>query len=195
MNEEGPLLEALTHRLSECPGDFLDEPRAGKKGTVDVAAVVCDHLRAMGFAPEGRIDLGRVLHAGDRASANRLRLIAVACWLLHDEWFLKRPDLGPRMADLLIEGLDGLAGVVRAEAAIGDPDRREELVRVCLARLGLRPRGESGIQAADRLTALDSAERARVVRATREAEARAREVREAMARRAAEEAAAKVSRE
>ena len=47
----------------------------------------------------------------------------------------------------------------------------------------------------DRLTALDSVERAKVLRKIRVAEDRANEVRAMMARRAAEEAAAKVSRE
>ena len=43
-----------------------------------------------------------------------------------------------------------------AERFVSDPERREELVRWVLARLGLRPAGESEHQAADRLSALDS---------------------------------------
>jgi hypothetical protein len=78
---------------------------------------------------------------------------------------------------------------------INDPDRREELVRLCLKGLGLIPQGESAAQAADRLTTLDSVERDRVIRETRQAEARAREIREAMARKRAEEAAARYSPE
>jgi hypothetical protein len=45
------------------------------------------------------------------------------------------------------------------------------------------------------LNTLDSVERKRVVEKTREAEARARQIREAMARRAAQEAAARYSPE
>ena len=78
---------------------------------------------------------------------------------------------------------------------VTDPDRREELARFCLAELGLRPQGESVAQAKDRLTSLDSLERVRVLRDTQAAEARAQEVRQMMARRAAEEAAAKETRE
>ena len=55
--------------------------------------------------------------------------------------------------------------------------------------------GESAAQAKDRLTALDSLERVKVLRDTLEAEARANEVRKMMAKRAAEEAAAKETRE
>jgi hypothetical protein len=50
-------------------------------------------------------------------------------------------------------------------------------------------------QAADRLNALDSLERDRVIRETRAAEERAQKVREAMAKKKAEEAAARYSPE
>jgi hypothetical protein len=55
--------------------------------------------------------------------------------------------------------------------------------------------GESASEAADRLQQVDSVQRRRVLQAAAERERRAREVREAMARKAAEEAAAKVTRE
>ena len=49
MKEEGPQLEALTRRLSECPSDFLAEPRTAKGGgQVEVAAVVFDLLGELG---------------------------------------------------------------------------------------------------------------------------------------------------
>src|SRR5207245_10969685 len=48
MIEDGPPLEALTHRLAECPADFLAEPRAGDAGMVRVAAVVADLISDLG---------------------------------------------------------------------------------------------------------------------------------------------------
>ncbi|OOK67654.1 hypothetical protein BZL30_7641 [Mycobacterium kansasii] len=57
------------------------------------------------------------------------------------------------------------------------------------------PAGETVEQAADRLSTLDSATRARVEAEARAAEARAKEVRAALARKRAEEAAARASRE
>ena len=69
------------------------------------------------------------------------------------------------------------------------------MVRLCLRDLGLRPEGETEAQAQDRLTTLSTAERSRVLAAARQAEERARAVREAMAKQAAEEAAAQYSRE
>ncbi len=76
-----------------------------------------------------------------------------------------------------------------------DPDRREELSRLCLRALNLRPAGETAAQAQDRLTTLNTVERQHVIAAARAAEERARQIREAMAKQAAEEAADKWSRE
>jgi hypothetical protein len=74
-------------------------------------------------------------------------------------------------------------------------ERREELARLTLARLGLRPEGESEAEATDRLSALSATERYRLVQASREAEARARKVRKALMRKQAKEAADKWTRE
>jgi hypothetical protein len=193
--DEGPWLESLTHVLSECPAEFLEQPRSDKSGRIDVAAIVCDHFRAMGRSPHGLVDLKRLQPAGEPAAENRLKMISVATWLFHADGLIRRAELAGKMWSLLSEGLDQLSTVVRAESVVTDPDRREEFVRLCLKQLGLRPKGETLLQAADRLTALDSVERTAVVRQTREAEERARKVRQMMARRAAEEAAAKASRE
>jgi hypothetical protein len=191
MIPEGPPLERLTRRLSDCPAEFLLPPRLGGSGTIDVPALVADLFRAMGAAP---VPLAAARPGAPATEANRLSLIAVAVWLLHDEWFLARP--APAQTGALLGGaLDGMAAHVQAEKAVTDPDHREELARRCLAGLGLLPAGESVAQATDRLTTLDSVERDRVERATAAVEARAQAIRTMMAKRLAEEAAAKVSRE
>ena len=64
-------------------------------------------------------------------------------------------------------------------------DRREELVRVLLASIDVRPAGETIEQSFDRKATLDSVERSKVMQATIAAEKRARKIREAMARKAA----------
>jgi hypothetical protein len=76
-----------------------------------------------------------------------------------------------------------------------DAERREELARLTLARLGLRPAGESAAQAQDRFTSISSIERARILKASQQAEQRARALREALAKKAAEESADKWTRE
>ncbi len=195
MNEEGPLLESLTRRLAECPAEFLAEPRIGKFGAVHVEAVVSDLLRDLGGAaltPEQAV----AFQSKDAKKArNRLSLVLIACWLLHDKWFRQEKQHAAQAHSFLSEGLTELAALLPAPQFASDADRREELVRLCLKQLGLRPGGESEAQALDRLATLNTAERQRVIRAAREAEERARAIREAMAKKAAEEAADKWTRE
>jgi len=195
MNEEGPTLETLTHRLAECPGEFLAEPRSNGKGAISVAAVVSDLLRFMGGAMLN--DSGAIAFTlrAPQHTENYLHTVLVASWLLHDPWFAGKASLVGSAITLLFTELVGFASVVKAADCVTDPDRREELVRFCLKHLDLRPRGESANEAEDRLAALDSAERIRVAQESRKAEERARSIRDAMAKRAAEEAAAKYGRE
>lgn len=196
--EEGPILESLTRRLAECPADFLAEPRDGSgEGAVHVAAVVYDLLLHLGGPPLTKEQLAafEFKNRKSKEDRNRQRVTLVASWLLHDPWFLYRGRFAARAYIFLIEGLKDLANLAQAEALVADPDRREELARLCLKALDLRPAGESDAQAEDRLATLDSVERSRVVREARAAEARARQVREELARKAAEEAASVYGRE
>jgi len=192
-SEDGPELAELTRRLAECPRDFLDEPRIGASGRVVVAAVVFDLVNDLGGVGATNMHLPFV--SDDPSDRNAMRIVLVACWLLHAPWFRARRELGERAHAFLVEEPPLLARVVDAERFVGDPDRREELVRHVLSRLALLPRGETAAQAADRRKALDSVERRDVIEATRAAEERARKVREELARKAAEEAAAKATRE
>ncbi len=195
MKDEGPLLETLTRRLAECPADFLAEPRMGKSGMVHVEAVVSDLLSDLGGAPLTKEQAAIFQSKDPKQDRNRLSLTLIACWLLHDEWFRKDKRFAAQAQSFLSEGLMDLAGLVPAPQFVSDPDRREELARLCLRHLGLRPAGESVAQAQDRLTTLNTAERQRVIAAARAAEARARAIREEMAQKAAEEAADKWTRE
>ena len=198
MKEEGPQLEALTRRLSECPSDFLAEPRTAKGGgQVEVAAVVFDLLGELGDKILTKKEAEQFILSNPKSKDERnyLRLVLLASWLLHDIWFRSRRQFAEQTYELLTQGLKEVATLVDALKFISDPDRREELARVCLQGLDLRPAGETIAQAQDRLATLDSVERVRVVKAAREAEERARLIREEMARKAAEEAAANYGRE
>jgi len=194
MTRPGPALETLLRRLAETPADFLAEPRIGAAGSVNVAAVVADTLRDLGLPTPDAKTLAAFQPANAREHRNRLGIVLVACWLLHDPAFAERPDV-ERIIDLLTDGAQALAPYVQAPKLVSDPDRREELARYALDRLDMRPAGESEAQAQDRLTTISSAARAKVVSAARAAEERARQIREALARKAAEEAADKATRE
>ena len=191
---EGPPLEALLHRAAETPPDFLGKPLADGRGTVHVAAVVHDLFQAHGVRI-GRDVLER-FEPGSGAERNELAVTLLFCWLLADPGIR---EAGPHAAWKLLTILDDRASELAAAGPalqfINDPDRREELVRVALAGLGLRPASESIAQAEDRLASLSSTERARVVAAARKAERRARAIREALVRKKAEESADKWTRE
>jgi hypothetical protein len=188
---EGPPLAALLRRLAECPAEFLAAPKVDGRGVVAVDAVVGDLLRDLGGGPLPAPEA----ETFGRGDANRLNIVLVAAWLLHDEWFLAHGGLAPAAGKFLAHGLEELTHLVAAERFVTDPDRREELARRALAALELVPHGEGEAEGRDRLAALDSAERSRVIAASREAERRAREVREAMQKKAAAEAAASYGRE
>jgi len=195
MQTEGPPLENLTRRLAECPADFLAEPRIGSQGRVHVAAVVSDLMRDWGRAPLTPEQAAIFQSKIQRQDRNRLQLVLIACWLLHDPWFLEQKRLATQAYHFLSRSLNELAKLTQARQFITDPDRREELARLCLKELGLRPAGETLAQAQDRLATLNTLERQRVIQAARAAEERARQIRAAMAAEAAREAEMKAMRE
>lgn len=194
---DGPVVAALTHRLSECPAEFLEPPRIEDEGVVHVDAIVSDLVRFTGGAPLTAQDTGVFRKGKGRGAAatNHLKVVLVAAWLLNDPWFANRRLPADRLLELLATTLAGVAAVVPAAAFVTDPDRREELVRLCLEDLDLRPSGESADEAADRLTSLNSVERKKVAAEAKKAEERARRIREAMKKKEAEEAAARYGRE
>ena len=195
MNREGPPLESLTRRLAETPEDFLAEPLIGKTGAVSVAAVVSDVLYAIGGRPLTKVEAGRFQENDEKKHRNRLSITLITCWLIYDPWFQNQEGLRDLALKFLMTSVSELSMVAQAGKFVSDPDRREELVRLCLKDLGFRPAGESIPQAQDRLSTLSSVERQRVIKAARLAEERARAIREEMARKAKAEADAKMMRE
>jgi hypothetical protein len=168
--------------------------KKGGQGVVRVDALVSDTLRWLGGGPVSASEAGKLREGAIPQQVALLRLVALACWVLHDGAFAGRAELVDRARALLLGGLEPLSLVVRPPDCVTDPDRREELVRRVLAALDLHPAGERENAARDRLTALDSVARARVAREAAEAEKRARAVREAAAK-AAREAASYYGRE
>lgn len=196
MQQPGPRLETLLRRLSECPSDFIDTCK-GTAGAKQIVAILRDHFRELRDRDPIRGDepIWKTMTGTRKPAVSEVRYwgtLAVATWLLHDDWFLHRPEYASLAWNWLQgEGLRKLSGLVNPQQCIADPDRREELARMCLHALGLRPEGETVEQAMDRKGTLDSVERQRVLQETAEAERRAREVREALARKQALESASR----
>lgn len=178
----------MTRRLSEAPPDILGDVPA-----LNAAAALSDVLRDLGGTGLSARDASALVPAdGTEPSRNRIRWLLLGAWLLRDDSLRSAGSekAAARAQKWFGSELKALAEVLDARQVLGDPDRREELARRALSALSLRPRGEAKAQAQDRLKTLDSIERQRVILETRRAQERARKIREEMARKAAEEAAA-----
>ncbi len=132
-------------------------------------------------------DLGRLLPLeGSRVAT------AIACRILT----LAPVGVSRTGLDTLIQTtLPQLARFSKPQQWLIDEDGREEFVRLVVRDLGLAVEGESPQVSADRLQSVSLLERRRLAEASREAEVRARAVREALVAEAAKAAADKYSRE
>ena len=201
--DQGPQLTLLTHRLSQAPLAVTARPWivSQGEGIVSTAAQLSDLLLALGGPVISTAGARAMLDHYTASRGNLLRIVQLACYVCRDDWFVRHgrtaagSGLAAMAATLATEGFNGLSQHAAADYLFGDPEGREELCRRILMGLDLLPQGETESQAADRLAALDSVERARVIEQTRSAQRRAREIREAMARKAADEAASKMTRE
>ena len=205
MTREGPPLATLLRRIVDTPPDFLAEPKVGDQGVVHVDAVAGDVVALLGApVPRGLLTcfvttvsttVSTTDSTTDSGERNRLSIALLACWICADPWL----RVASVKAEELLRALDAvssdLAPHAPAKSFHTDPERREELARTMLARLDLRPEGEREAQARDRLLSVSAAERKRLVEATRGAVERVRAIREALARKAAEESADKMWRE
>jgi hypothetical protein len=191
-----PPLSEWLRWVADLPAPFRALPEGLVGGTVRVRAVVAD-LFATLYGANAHDSLLRACEArgGGKTERHRLGWILAAAHVLWHPTLRSAP--GPRQAleRLLVEELAGIAAVVPIDALLTDDERREELVRRVLRAMGQTLPDESVRESEDRLKQVDSIERHRVLAAAATRQQRAREVREAMAKKAAEEAAAKVTRE
>ncbi len=192
-------IQHFTRHLAECPPEFLGEPRIGKEGTgVYTPALVYDVLEHLGNEPT-LDDLdglrGRKQQHRTPEHRNFLKLVQVTSWLLYHPEFGEQEVTTKQVLGFLHGQIKRRAELVNAELFVSDPDRREELVRLCLFELQLLPEGESKNFFRDRLNALDSVERQRVLEATREKLRRAEELKKKLAEQQAREAASRYTRE
>ena len=166
-----------------------------KPDGVHVAAVVNDVLVDLGDpAGVGDADATR-LETAKAAERNHLRLILVGCWLCHEPSLRQVPGYTVKVRRWLLEGLKPVAPLVVAELFVTDAERREELARALLQAVEVTPSGETAHQAADRLKALSTVERHRVLRETEEARKRAQALRDRMSSPQATESASRYGSE
>ncbi len=194
-------VERLCRRVASIPGVFVEARPKGHPRLATRAIVHDMILTQTGESLTPRTAGGyrykrKRSNADKAALSQRLFLTRVVCWLLADDAFRGQS------ADALRAAIDGALPaleVVAARQFVEDADRREELVRMTLAHLNLAPAGETKADAEDRLSALDSVQRVRLLQEARAAE-EARRKREAelaaeLAKKRAAEQAARYDRE
>jgi hypothetical protein len=191
-----PLAEWLRW-IAEMPPSFRAAPDGEPGGRVRVRAVVSDLLETLHGATADPVVLAAfdVAPGAARSERNRLGWVLAACHVFWHPAVRAAPLSRRSVQAFLVQELAQLGAVASIDLLDRDEERREELVRRVLRAIRLSLPGESPHEAEDRLQQVDSVERHRVLGAAAKREKRSREVREAMARKAAEEAAAKVSRE
>lgn len=180
---EGPPLSRLHRRLLAFP--------TGGATDVNIAALTHDLLWTFARESESLPELPTAMSASSPKP-----LLATLIWLLADG-SLRGYSLTPEQVLRVLDGFartDTLANPL-SERGIASEDWREEVLRLLLSALNLRPQGETLVQAEDRLLMVSSSERRRVLDAARAAEQRAAAVRQALAEQKAREAADKYSRE
>lgn len=189
----GPSVTALTHRLLSIPGDFIVYQE--NTGILDISPVVSDLLLSLGQPALSQQESEHFKAAGQTAEAKGLRILLCVCYLLDDPWFHGQSWGGEIRECLSHEWFRELAKIQAPGVFIQDSLRREELVRIVLNLLEIQPREETAEHSQDRLRTLDSLEEKSILQQSQAARKRVQEIREALARKAAEEAASKMSRE
>lgn len=191
-----PTLAELLHWMAEMPAAFRAQLQGFPDGTCNVRAVVADLYSTIFGRPASAATLAICepshLEENER---NRLRWILAAAHLLWHPIFRRQAPTPVGVERLLVRDVAAIAKLVTIEQLDEDEERREELIRLALRAVNWLLPGETTNEADDRFKQVDSVERQRVLHAAAQRERRAREIREAMAKKAAIEAAAKVTRE
>lgn len=207
MKNPGPPLEAMMDRLTAIPEEFFkyaENPRSSESG-IYLPALVNDMLQDNGGAPVSDDEILQHLTVyadkkyPDRSgkNPNYPGLLSILCYIFEDVFFTGKKNGAELIRQFLLsqELIELSNSVESADEFITDPDRREEICRRTLDALNYCPQGENEKDSADRLLTLDSVERKKILAKTNEAQFRAKQLREAMMQKEAEEAASKMSRE
>jgi hypothetical protein len=205
-DDQLPPLADLVRWLADMPPDFRATAESLSQRRPRVTAVVADLFESMydasptSRAPDGDPSPSSFLSVFDEASSdaktvNRLSIVLIATWILWHPAFRAAPPPRAKLEKLLADELAALSALVSADKIGREVERGEELIRRIVRATGRNLAGDTKNEADDRFKQVDSVERQRVLTEAADRERRARKVREAMAKKAAEEAAAKVGRE
>jgi hypothetical protein len=188
-------LYVLLHHLKNCPADFLTfNHAAGSKPITE--ALVYDLFRTVSgdvtVSHKSLPDAGKLLW---KLGENDHRSIHVGIWFFHQPLFTKDPSLAKGIRTFLFERLPELCQYVKCEEWLENEDRAEEFIREALRCCNIFIDGETAEEAQDRLDALSTIKRQKVLEETNGSLLRMKAIRQAMAEQKAREAANVYGRE
>lgn len=184
---EGPDINTLHHRLTEYPKEWMtpQPPSYFYALMHDAVFALSESVQVSSLARFNR----------PFAQCEWYQASLLVAYFLMDSGFKSFQY----ESDFLIDAIENTAKELSQAGSntlyIQDVDRREEFIRVVLSAIKLRPAGETVNQAEDRLQAVSSLERVKVLKAAKVAEQRAHDLRIALAKQKAKEAADKMTRE
>ncbi len=206
MIDEGPPLQELLDWIAQSPRELESAHLVFEKigsGTatreISLAAVlVSDVFLSLGLTGLSETEEA-ALHpatmrpqAGVKQGWRSMACSGIAARLLAHPWFrnywkAENPEKQrENLLRFLCVELQELSQYGGYEKFVLHEEGREEMARLVLRALNLHPQGENPNQAKDRLRAVDSLERARLMEKTKAAQERAQALREALARKEAE---------
>ena len=194
-------LSYLLKRISETPKEFFNPVvKKGKKigkNEINLGAIVNDLIFDHGGNYMIISAIDSFFENKNKDNLNYLKIVSILVYLFYDESFMiEKCDYKKIFGFLKSPKLKELSRIVDYREFLEDQERKEELARLALEALGFLPKGETQKKAKDRLTTLDSIERKKIMEKTRIAQEKARKLREALAKKKAEEEwASKMNRE
>jgi hypothetical protein len=189
MNQKQDLY-ALIHHLKEYPLEFQQLKHDAGNFTV-TRALISDLYRAIcgDFAvPEGKLPSMKDFEIR-YFNENTTRSIYLGVWFFHHPIFLSQPALLDKINTFLLRRLPPLCEHVTHQQWVDDEDRSEEFIREALQCCNMSIDGETPDEATDRLDALSTLKRQRVLKETNESMERMKAIRKKMAEDKAREAA------
>jgi hypothetical protein len=198
---EGPELYYLIQKLQNTPLNLIQE------NIINSEKKINKHQHVLSISKSVFFNMGQeakdwnsfeLVSFNKKDAITEIRYLQICLLIfniLNDDFFYNRIEDIPNAKKLFGENLVNLINLVEPSEFIFDDERREELVRYILLHLDYYPKGENENKAKDRFTSIDSIERKRMIDASIAAQKRAKELREAMERQEAEEAASKWNRE
>lgn len=190
MNAQKELF-VLLHHLKNCPIEFIQVPEGSSKAVTK--ALLSDFFRSMSNDFEEDKHLNALLGQMNFPE-EAYRSIRIGVWFLHQPIF-QNELLFEGTSSFLFERLPLLSKHVKSELWLEDEDRAEEFVREALWCCQVFVDGESLDEAQDRLDALSTTKRLKVLEETNAPLLRMKAIRQAMAEQKAREAANVYGRE